>query len=160
MLWGHDYGTLCSLVTFRYCTRAYYRSHGVNERIGAFDIMPRASKQVLCTVCIWQWFTSGHGVKLPIWKGYHIFLNLYWPNRYICTIEGLPPWVVPIFCLAHGLLVILHVFILKNILESICFFQYPSNFDLIPLNVITLNFTKLISHMKWLLIFRCPASDI
>ena len=42
-------------------------------------------------------------VKLPIWKGYHIFLNLYWCNNYICTIEVLPSWIVPIFCLAHGL---------------------------------------------------------
>ncbi len=57
---------------------------------------------------------SGHVVKLPIWKGYHIFLNLYWYNKYICTIELLPPWVVPIFCLAHGLLVSTALHVVSN----------------------------------------------
>ena len=57
-------------------------------------------------------YVSGNGLhpvtwlKLPIRKGYHIFLNLYWPNKLICIIEALPPWVVPIFCLAHGLNVV------------------------------------------------------
>ena len=35
------------IVICRYCTHAYYRSHGLNERIGAFEIIHLASKQVL-----------------------------------------------------------------------------------------------------------------
>ena len=79
--------------------------------------MNRARKQVLCTVCIWQWVTSGHVVKLPIWKGYHIILNLYWYNKYICTIEVLPPWVVPIFFLAHGLIYFLRNLRLRSVVR-------------------------------------------
>ena len=85
--------------------------------------MHRASKQVLCTMCIWQWYTCGHVVKLPIWTGYHIFLNLYLCNKYICTIEVLPPWVVPIFCLAHELIVA-RSFVMSSLMNRLVHFSF------------------------------------
>jgi len=41
--------------------------------------------------------------KLLISKGYHILFHFCWCKQWNSTTEVLPPWMVPISGLAHGL---------------------------------------------------------